>query len=219
MSNLTTAYFDFFKELSKNNNTTWFHANKPRYEKEVKLPFLSLIGEIIEILQKSVDPDLMVEPKKTIFRINKDIRFSKDKSPYKLNLAASISNGGSANKGTPGHYLHLEVGSLTLGGGAYFMEKDTLMKIRDKITFSPKEFKSLTEDEGFKTTFGVVRGEKNKRLDTKYMELVQEIPLIANTHFYWMVEIDPKIVFEPNAAVLIAEYFKKSQKLIDFLNI
>jgi uncharacterized protein (TIGR02453 family) len=219
MSNLTVAYFEFFKELSKNNNTIWFHANKPRYEKEVKTPFVALIKDIIEELQKTVDPNLNVESKKTLFRINKDIRFSKDKSPYKLNLAASISNGGSSNKGTPGHYLHLEVGSLTIGGGAYFLEKDNLLKIRDKIAMMPKEFKSLVENKEFVMTFGSVRGDKNKRLDPKYMELVSDIPLIANTHFYWMVEIDPKTALQSDAAIVISSYFKKAQKLIDFLNV
>src|ERR1044072_6236178 len=104
---LQKPFFDFLKEPTKNNNSEWFHANKKRYEEQVKEPFLALLEEVV-IKAVKFEPDLATTPLKSMmFRINRDIRFSKDKSPYKPYLAATIGKGGTRNKIYPATYLHL----------------------------------------------------------------------------------------------------------------
>ena len=109
MTHLTPAYFTFFTELANNNSSEWFNANKTRYERDVKTPFLSFLESLVQLL-KNTEPDLEnVETKKMLFRINRDIRFSKDKRPYKEHLAASVGKFGTKDKMYPGHYIHIGV--------------------------------------------------------------------------------------------------------------
>ena len=117
---LTTASFDYLKDLSKNNNREWFHANKKAYEKDLKKPFQNLVQQLIDTFQRH-DPDIQIQPKEAIFRINRDIRFSKDKTPYKTHVSAIISPKGRKGKEYPGFYFHFEAGRLMMGGGAYFL--------------------------------------------------------------------------------------------------
>ena len=92
---LEKSFFDFLKDLGKNNDLDWFHANKKRYEKDLKEPFLALLEDIV-VKAVKVEPDLATTPVKSMmFRINRDIRFSKDKSPYKTYVSAVIGAGGT----------------------------------------------------------------------------------------------------------------------------
>ena len=97
----TKDFIGFFSDLENNNNRDWFHENKKRYETSVKGPFESLVSALISELSK-VYPEMTITPKDAIFRINRDIRFSKDKSPYKTHMAALISPGGKKDKTTSG---------------------------------------------------------------------------------------------------------------------
>ena len=97
-------FIDFFKELQQNNHRDWFHSQKKRYENSVKQPFLIFVQEIINQMQ-DMDQAITMEAKEAMFRINRDIRFSKDKSPYKTHMAAIISAGGKKDMTTPGMYL------------------------------------------------------------------------------------------------------------------
>jgi len=93
MSYFTKDFIKFLKGLNKNNEREWFHANKKDYVTHVKDPFKAFVQLIIDKMQK-VDPTVVITPKDAIFRINRDIRFSKDKTPYKTNVSAAISAGG-----------------------------------------------------------------------------------------------------------------------------
>ena len=107
---LQQSYFDFFAELAQNNERDWFLAQKKRYESVAKEPFLHLLEQIVASLADS-EPDLSLIPvKQMLFRINRDVRFSKDKRPYKEHLSASIGRFGTKDKLYPGHYLQLSAG-------------------------------------------------------------------------------------------------------------
>jgi uncharacterized protein (TIGR02453 family) len=115
---LSKEYVSFFKKLSANNNTEWFNANKKKYEQDVKAPFYQLVQEVIDLMKK-LDPAIKVEPKDCVFRINRDIRFSNDKNPYKNYMAAVVSAGGRKDTTTPGIYFHVEANTLSIAGGSY----------------------------------------------------------------------------------------------------
>ena len=110
MQYFTEDFINFFKELAANNHKEWFHENKKRYESSVKKPFTVFVGKMIEEIQK-VDADLMIEPKDCILRINRDIRFSKDKTPYNLHYTAFISRGGKKDKSIPGFFYSIFAGN------------------------------------------------------------------------------------------------------------
>jgi hypothetical protein len=108
MTCFTTDFNAFFMDLAKNNNKEWFDANRKRYESSVKKPFHAFVGEAIQRIGK-LDRTVAIEPKEAIFRINRDIRFSKDKTPYKLSCSAIISPAGRKDHAVPGLYrLYVE---------------------------------------------------------------------------------------------------------------
>lgn len=213
---ITKDYHTFFKDLSKNNNREWFHANKKRYEKTVKQPWINFVQELINQLQKT-HPEIQIEPKQAIFRINRDIRFSKDKSPYKTHCSAIISKYGRKSKEYPGYYVHLSNGELSIGGGAYFLERGDLSKVRSHIANDPKGFKKAISGKKFVEYFDSVKGEKNKRLPKEFQEAAQVQPLIANKQFYFMANMDPKLSLKTDFVKNVINHFKAGKVFNEFL--
>ncbi len=218
MTHLTPAYFTFFKELANNNSSEWFNANKARYERDVKTPFLSFLETLVQLM-KDTEPDLEnVEPKKMLFRINRDIRFSKDKRPYKEHIAASVGKFGTKDKMYPGHYIHIGVEEIFIAGGAYFFEqKEMLAKVRHYIFEHNDEFVKLTHAPDFVKYFGEMKGEKNKRFTPELQEMIDVQPIIANTQFYWSHSFKSEEALKDNFAELIAEHLRSVHALNQFL--
>lgn len=213
---LSQASLDFLRDLAQNNNREWFHENKKRYEKDLKKPFQNQVQTLINVFQQH-DPEIQIEPKQAIFRINRDTRFSKDKTPYKTNVAAIISKEGRKGKEYPGFYFHFEFGMLMMGGGAYFLEKDALQRVREQIVQQPERFESIVTDANFIKHYEELKGEKNKRLPKEFKAFAERQPLIANKQYYAMAELDPKLVLQDDFPAIAESYFKALQPLNQFL--
>ena len=213
---LTKQSLDFLKDLSQNNNRDWYHANKERYNSDLKLPFEAFIGELIEAY-KSIDPEIAIDAKAAVFRIYRDTRFSKDKTPYKTHVGAVISRYGRKGHEYPGNYVHVEQGRLMLGGGAYFMDKNNLQKVREHIMKYPKTFSKLIENTDFVKKYGEIKGEKNKRIPKEFREFAEEQALIFNKQFYFMAELDPKHILGEKGVDFAMDYFRAGQTLTSFL--
>jgi uncharacterized protein (TIGR02453 family) len=130
--------FDFLNDLEDNNNREWFNANKERYEADLKEPFLQFISDAGPRLGK-ISPNLVADPRPvggSLFRIYRDVRFSKDKSPYKTHAGAHFPLGGKGVHG-PGYYLHLEPGQCFVAGGLWMPDPDALRSIRQAISDDP----------------------------------------------------------------------------------
>jgi uncharacterized protein (TIGR02453 family) len=205
MAWFTEDFEVFFKELSENNNRDWFLENKKRYEKSVKQPFQAFVADMILRMQK-YDDQCRIEPKDAIFRINRDIRFSKDKTPYKTQVSAVIGRGGKKEMALTGMYLELGSGHARVYGGVYMPTKEQLQGIRQEILYNQKEFENLVLDKTFVKYFKEIRGEKNKRLPSEFAEIQNEQPLIANKQFYYYSNLEPKIITSDS---LIDEMFKR----------
>lgn len=216
MSYFDHEFFGFLEELAKNNNTDWFHANKKRYDESVKEPFRALVEEMIFMI-RAQDPDLDTTPAQAIFRINRDIRFSKDKSPYKTHMAAAIQNGGRKTGNSPGFYFHLSPASVSVGGGAHHLDKDGLYRIRQTIAASPDTFAHLYRERDFLAKYGQIKGEKNKRLPKEFQEVLEHEPLIANKQFFYMATLNPKIILRADLPDLLMEYYSAAEGLRGFL--
>ena len=193
MAWFTTDYNQFFKDLAKNNNKEWFDANRKRYETSVKKPFEAFVAEAIKRIAKH-DKTIRIEPKEAIFRINKDIRFSKDKTPYKLACSAIISPAGRKDHATPGIYFEFGPESLKFYGGAYSPDKDQLVSIRTAIMRDPKGFRKVIGSKTFSSKFDGVKGEVNKVLQPDFKAAATKEPLIANKQFYVGAERPAKLV-------------------------
>ena len=145
----TPAALKFLRGLAKNNNKAWFEEHRSEYESEVREPMRDLIGEMNAKLA-AVAPEIGGDPKRSMFRINRDIRFSKDKSPYKTHAAcwfhhrrATSHVGTEADAGSAGFYFHLEPGRSMVGGGLWMPPRPQLNKIRDAIADDPDGFEKI----------------------------------------------------------------------------
>lgn len=217
MAYFTEDYLDFFKELAANNHKDWFHENKKRYEVSVKEPFKSFVQDIID-RTTAVDNRFAGEAKDAIFRINRDIRFSKDKTPYKLNRSALIAPGGrKLGMGTPGMYLELGPEHFRFYSGLYMLEKDTLYKVREYIIKNSIKLDKLVSDKEFVAKFGELRGEKNKVLPKEFKAAAEKQPFIFNKQFYFFAEFSPETIIRDDLAELIMEHFEASQPMRQFL--
>ena len=208
---LTEAFYEFFIELSANNQKSWFDENRARYEREVKALFLNFVESVL-VKMVAVDGRFSgMEAKQCIFRINKDIRFSKDKTPYKLHCAAAIQIGGRKEMGAGGLYIQLGPEECGLYSGVYMPEKDELMRIRGLIAGDLEGFNRVITDKAFVKYFGTVRGEKNKRIDTVWGAAAAEQPLIFNKQFYIQHSVEAEDTLRSDFDDYVVEVWKASR--------
>lgn len=216
MTHFTPDFIQFLRELPANNNRDWFLENKKRYEKSVKIPFEKFISELIDELKKEDTRLKDITAKECIFRINRDVRFSKDKSPYKIHVSALISPTGRKSVNGFGIYIELSGEHARLYSGAYMPSPDFLLKIRQKIYDEPERLEKLVSDKKFKQHFGEIRGEKNKRINKPFSEIADQHPLILNKSFYYFKEYEPEIVLENDFVKQLIEGYKIIQPLNRF---
>lgn len=216
MAFFTGDFGAFFSDLEGNNNTTWFNENKKRYEKSVKEPFADFVAALIAALKKQ-DPSITIEPKDAIHRINRDIRFSKDKNPYKLQASAIISKGGKKDMTSPGMYIELSHLRLRIYGGCYMPDATQLDKIRTAIAADTEGFAKIKNDKAFASTFGEIRGEKNKRLPEHLRAAAEKEPLVANKQFYFFTELEGDVIASDGLLKTVTEKYAAAGKLNAFL--
>lgn len=150
----------FLTALKDNNYKEWFHENKAVYD-DAKKEFEAFVAVLIKEV-KMVDPEIgYPEPKDCIFRVFRDVRFSKDKTPYKTNFGAFLAKGGNRKSEYGGYYFHLEPGNALLAGGIWMPQPDVLKAVREEIYHNTDEFLAIIADKEFKKNFG--------SLNTEYM--------------------------------------------------
>jgi uncharacterized protein (TIGR02453 family) len=142
----------FLQQLKKNNNKPWFDAHRPQYE-AARIDFQNFIQLVIDALQKTDTTITGMTARECIFRINRDVRFSKDKTPYKTAFGASIKRGGKKSP-YAGYYFHLEPGKSFVGGGLWMPEPSVLKMLRQEIDYNYEEFTSLIKEKSFKKQYG-----------------------------------------------------------------
>ncbi len=162
--NIKSELFIFLSELKENNNRDWFQANKDRYENDVKDPLLAFIAAFAERAPE-ISTSIMAIPRTTggsLFRIYRDMRFSKDKTPYKTGAGIHFRHKRGKDVHAPGYYLHLEPGDVFAGAGIWKPNTETITKIRTKISEHPDQWLNIVQDKKFKKTF-TLGGDSLKR--------------------------------------------------------
>lgn len=209
-------YNRFFMDMAPNNNKEWFDANRKRYEQSVKEPFEAFVAEVIRRVAK-LDPKVAITPRDAIFRINRDVRFSRDKAPYKSRMSAVVAAGGRKDHSSGGIYFELGPENVAFYGGQYMPDKEQLQRIREHITAHLAQFKKLRTAKAFVDRFGEVQGEKNKVLPKEFKGAAAIEPLIANKQFYFMAELHPGMVTDPRLMDILMDHYKAMRPLNDFL--
>ncbi|MFY0598535.1 MAG: DUF2461 domain-containing protein [Cyclobacteriaceae bacterium] len=212
---ITQGYIEFFKELEINNNTEWFHANKKRYEQHVKIPFTNLVQDLIPRLQH-IEPEMPDTTKEVMMRINKDIRFSKDKTPYNLAMKANFTPGGRKSP-NPGFYLGISSDALHVGGGIYHTSPADLKKIRNYMINHTEEASDLMQSKTIIETFGGIKGEQSKRIDKEFQAHVEDMPFILNKQFFYMSQHPISMALDENLINVLVDYFKIASSVHKFL--
>ncbi|MEZ0324356.1 MAG: DUF2461 domain-containing protein [Fimbriimonas sp.] len=207
MTYLSDDFFAFLSELRENNSREWFEANRKRYEKSVKKPFSSLVGELIGRIRAD-DPAVQIEAKDAIFRINRDTRFSKNKVPYKAYVYANISPFGTKNKAYPGFYMNLSPEQVYVGGGAYMLEPVEVLRVRQYIAGRLDEFGSLASAPSFVKLYGGVQGQTSKTVPAEIREAAAKQPLLFGKQFFYMAALEPSVALSEDLPdVLMDRYF------------
>ena len=214
---LSKDVLQFLSDLKENNYKEWFHENKPTYQK-VKKEFEQFIAHIIADIAQFDDSVKTLEPKHCIFRINRDIRFSKDKSPYKTNFGGFIVPGGK-NAGYAGYYLHIEPGNCFLAGGIYMPPADRLKAVRTEIYENTEDFKKIINDKNFKNHFKEITNEdKLKTAPKGFPKDFEDIDLLRNKHYTVMKPVSDKMIISEKFADEIHETFKALYPFNSFIN-
>jgi len=218
MSFFTQDYLDFFIELAGNNNKDWFDVNRKRYEQNIKIPFQKFTQHLISELAKKEALFKDLEAKDCIFRINRDIRFSKDKAPYKMMCSAVVAPGGKKSKAINGIYFELGPEHVRAYGGVYEIEKEDLEALREGIAENSSTFKKLYTSKDFTTTFGQIRGEVNKKLPPHLKAAAELEPLIYNKQFYFFAEFPAETILKDNLDQILINCYKVGQPIETFFN-
>ena len=207
------------KELERNNDREWFAENKSRYER-ARADFETLIGEIIPGIAE-FDSDVgYPEPKKCLFRIYRDTRFSADKRPYKTNFGAIVRPGGRAGN-CAGYYLHLEPGCIFLSSGLYMLPPDAIKRVRRFIYEDFDNFRAIVDDEKFKKEFGNLQFDENemlKRVPAGFDGAHPAAEYMKLKHFYVMKTIDEKQLFDENFAKKAVKTFRNMYPFGKYMN-
>jgi uncharacterized protein (TIGR02453 family) len=168
----------FLKALAKHNNRDWFLANKAKYDL-AKADYLLFVEAVLNGIQKTDNTLAELAPKQCVFRINRDVRFSKNKDPYKTNFGASFSKGGKKIQ-CAGYYFHIEPGASFIGGGLWMPMAPELKKVRQEIDYCFKEFSSVIQQKKFQTNFNeldssnkLVRPPKDYEIDNPGIEYLK----------------------------------------------
>ena len=216
---ITKEALKFLEDLAANNNTDWMHANKKRYENYKKdyHHFIASILAEMKPLDKSLEP---LEIKNCTFRINRDIRFSKDKSPYKTNMGVWLTQN-KFRKNSPGYYIHFEKGNSFIAGGVWCPEADELKKIRKEIAFFYDDLETIINDVKFKSSFKeLTRDEVNtlKKAPKDFESNHPAIEFLKLKSFTASEKIDDSLFTNKDYSKIISQKLIILKPLNDFLN-
>ena len=211
-------FFKFFTELKKNNKRDWFTVNKPRYLESVVRPMGEYIVAIAPHLQR-ISPFYKADPRPhggSMFRIYRDARFSKDKTPYKTHAACHFRHEAGRDAHAPGFYLHIETDRVSIGGGIWRPPSKQLGQIREFIADNPSAWEKLTRSSAVRKMDGI-QGDSLKRPPRGYSPDARHIEDLKRKSFFLMSNNDSELALSPALVNESAKVFKTVAKLNHFV--
>jgi uncharacterized protein (TIGR02453 family) len=205
----------FLRQLKRNNNREWFQARKAIYEEQLKAPMERLV-EAINARMVKFAPDYLTEPKKAVFRIYRDTRFSNDKTPYKTNVAAWFRRSGVKDTSAGGFYFHLSTEELMVAAGVYMPPPDQTLAIRKHLLEHHVRFRELAAKPSKKMM--ALEGAALTRDPKGFPKAHPAMDLIRQKQWGWYARHEPDIALTPKLLKSITDGFAILAPLVDFLN-
>lgn len=209
----------FLKDLKKNNNKPWFEEHRKVYE-AAKQDFENLTMAVLQATAKFDATVANLQPKDCLFRINRDIRFAKDKTPYKTNFGMGISKGGKKSV-SAGYYLHCEPGEAFVGGGMWMPMPPELKKVRQEIDYNWPEFEKLLKDKKFKTVYSDLLKDEETSLSRPpkgYDETNPAIEYLKLKSFLGLRKLTDDELQSDGLVKTVTASFDALKPLLDFMN-
>ena len=213
------GFFDFFAELSGNNERLWFNANKERYRAEVVAPISRLIAAMAPRLER-MSKHFTADPRPhggSMFRIYRDVRFAKDKRPYKEHAACQFRHNLGRDAHAPGFYIHLAPDEVIFGGGMWMPPAPQLKAVREAIAKDSAGWRRVTANKKLKETFGSIAGDSLKRPPRGFDGDHPQIADIKRKSFFAMAEGKPASAKKPEFTDDLAKTFADASPLMKFL--
>ncbi len=213
------SFFRFMTDLKKNNNREWFNENKERYKEHIVDPMLKFMLAIQPKIKK-ISPHIIVKPKShngSLFRIYRDTRFAKDKTPYKEHVACHFRHELGRNAHAPGFYVHFSPDEVVFGGGIWMPDSPTLSKLRDSIVDNANSWKSLKNRKAFKELTNGMEGDSLIRPPRGFSADHQHIEDLKRKSFFAMHHSTVKIAKSSDLIGEVEKAFKAVSPLMDFI--
>ncbi len=207
----------FFRDLEQNNNREWFHPRKEQFEQLIRTPMLDLVGAVNDGLAKFA-PDHITDPKKAVFRIYRDTRFSPNKTPYKDHIAASFPRRGLEKVGGAGFYFSVNHNVVELGGGIYHPPPETLLAVRTHIAATHLEFRELAANRKLKKLMGELKGEELARAPKGFDTDDPALDLVKKKDWVFFTELEPALATSPKLVHNIVTRFEALGPVLAYLN-
>ncbi len=215
MAVLTKENLAFLNTLKANNDRDWFNDNKDEYLKQHQ-DMIEFADDLLEKLRKH---DNIETPtgKKSLYRIYRDVRFSKDKSPYKTHWAGGFKRATQNLRG--GYYFHIDPDNVFVGGGFWAPNKDDLQRIREDIVTDASELRSIIDSKEFKNTFGTLEGEQLKSCPKGFDKEHPDIELLRYKQFIISKNFSRKEALSKDFSNMIDDTFKKMRHFLDYMSV
>lgn len=210
----------FFRALDKNNDRAWFAPRKGIYEEHVRAPMVELVGRVNEELRLFAADHCVAEPARAIYRLYRDTRFSKDKTPYKTHIGATFHCQGLSRHGGAGFYFGVSHRCVEIAGGVYMPGPDELLVLRNAIADDPAAFLKLISDPKLTRSMGKVVGQTLKRLPKTHQAQATS-PVAAylrHKQLYWYVELPAKVALTPKLAGEVVARFRLMGPALAWMN-
>lgn len=210
------ATFEFLRNLEENNNREWFNTNRNFYE-DSKNNFTGFCEVQLNLLKEVELEFVNTQIKDCIFRINRDVRFSKNKDPYKNNFSAAFGPGGR-HSGRIDYYFQIQNNESFLGGGMWQPSPANLAKFRQELDYNPTELKGIIYSERFKQTFPIIHGEKLKRPPKGYGEDHPDIELLKHKELFFISKFSNSEILNKEFTQKLFNNMMVIKPFIDYLN-
>jgi len=214
MATITQANFDFLKKLKQNNDREWFANHKDEYLKQHENT-IDFADDLLHELSKH-DNIETATGKKSLFRIYRDVRFSKNKAPYKTHWAGGFKRATKQLRG--GYYFHIEKGNSMIGGGFWAPNKEDLLRIREDIASDASELRKVLNSKAFKETFGTLEGEQLKTCPKGFDKESPAIDLLRYKQFIISRKFTDKEVLSPDFAKKVSDTFKQMRPFFNYMS-
>ncbi|MFI5377916.1 MAG: DUF2461 domain-containing protein [Tepidisphaerales bacterium] len=212
--------FTFFRGLEKNNSREWFTPRKEIFEEHVRQPMIELATQVNDALRGFAVDHVVADPARALYRIYRDTRFSKDKTPYKTHIGITFPRAGLPKHSGAGYYFSVSHKEIEIAGGVYMPGAEELNAIRTAIATDPADFLKVVNSAGIRKSMGALLGEQLKRLPKDWQDH-GDSPAAEYLRFkqlYWYITLPGKLALAPKIATTVVEHFRCLRPAMEWFN-